>query len=435
MRIACRRPEAPRLRYVLRWVSHALDIQFEARSLDAAENADLIYAPATESQPPHIPDSGLLWEQTIAAQKPAIGSWAGLPTLFAEPRSQSAIPFDVFGAMFYLLSRYEEYTHETVDAHDRFPHTSSILWKQGWLDRPIVDEWLLAFGRWIERRFSFCLRLSRFVYLPTYDIDIAYSILGKGLMRQAGGLLRDACRLDWALGAQKIAVLAGRRADPYDSFDRIAGWHQTLGFRPLFFILAALRTTAFDKNLYPKSPLMQQLIPQLMHIGDIGLHPSYYSQKATVFSKERETLEAATLRPITCSRQHYIRLSLPQTLRTRIEQGIRDEYSMGYANATGFRAGTGRNFYWFDLPRNAETSLSIHPFFLMDTAAKFGRQWQAEQTHDALRKATAIARQTGSRIVTVFHNFSLGQDPAWQGWPEMYAAWLREVGENNLASS
>ena len=59
-------------------------------------------------------------------------------------------------------------------------------------------------------------------------------------------------------------------------------------------------------------------------------------------------------------------MTLPNTYETLIEQGIENDYSMGYADICGYRAGTARKHLWFNVLTNQKTKLKIHPFAYMD---------------------------------------------------------------------
>jgi hypothetical protein len=73
-----------------------------------------------------------------------------LPVLFGESSTRSVIgtdgsidlPIDVIGTAFFMLSRYEEVAAPVRDEHDRFPAMASVAYRGGFLDRPIVDEYV-----------------------------------------------------------------------------------------------------------------------------------------------------------------------------------------------------------------------------------------------------------------------------------------------------
>ena len=101
-------------------------------------------------------------------------------------------PFDIFAAVFYLLSRYEEYLPGTPDEYGRFDHTRSLAWREGFLDIPLVNIWLQEFKKALAKKYPGLLfRHPSFKFIPTYDIDVAYSYLHKGWKRSLGGLMRS----------------------------------------------------------------------------------------------------------------------------------------------------------------------------------------------------------------------------------------------------
>ena len=132
----------------------------------------------------------LLNERGISQQDPVPGKWGEVPTIFAMPEENLTVPFDIFSAVFFLLSRYEEYCSYTPDKHGRYPAEESILYKQGWLRRPLADEWVSALGKLLRDK-GFETKRPAFFFQPSYDIDIAYSYLHKGRRRSLGAFLRD----------------------------------------------------------------------------------------------------------------------------------------------------------------------------------------------------------------------------------------------------
>ena len=56
--------------------------------------------------------------------------------------NNSTFPFDIFGASFFMLSRYEEYLPHIKDEYGRFEAKESLAFKYGFLEIPIVDKWV-----------------------------------------------------------------------------------------------------------------------------------------------------------------------------------------------------------------------------------------------------------------------------------------------------
>ena len=150
---------------------------------------------------------------------------------------------------------------------------------------------------------------------------------------------------------------------------------------------------------------------------------------------EKKILEKTIGNDITISRQHYIRMALPNTYHLLMQNKITDDYSMGYGTHLGFRAGTGKSFFWYDLKSEAITSLRIHPFCFMDTTARFEEKLPAFEAFERLTTMTRKLQQTNSRLTIIFHNFSLGKSREWRGWRRKYEHFLEELGKIHEAQS
>jgi hypothetical protein len=373
-----------------------------------------------------IPDTGLLWKKGMEPIEPGKGIWGELPTVFPAPMPGYTLPFDLFSAIFYLLSRYEEYQPIKPDKHGRYPATESILYKNGWLQRPIVDEWVAALRREIQEAAGIALPAPQFVFQPTYDIDMAYSHLHKGAKRIVGAYLRALLKMDVGQISERTQVLKNRQKDPYDSFRWLRQLHREYDCKPVYFVLAAFAATAFDKNIPPQHPAMIRVIKNIARDGTVGTHPSYYSDEHEKAAREKKALEHITGTVITSSRQHYIRVKTPATYRLLLRNGIAHDYSMGYGAHLGFRAGTGSSFPWYDLAAGEITTLRIHPFCFMDTTAHFELGLPPSDAMAQLDAMSRILERTGSTLITIFHNFSLGAASEWKGWRSAYEHFLGE---------
>lgn len=414
-----------RLVYVLDWLfGERLGIDYRLVQEDAKPGSYSFAISYGIARPDclSIPDAGLLWQNGVEHVDIISGAWKGVPTLFHKSESAHSVPFDLFSAIFFLLSRYEEYYPFIPDRHNRYPPQESVLYH--WLDRPIVDEWIGIIKRELINA-GVSLNENPFSFLPTYDIDIAWSYKYKGVARTIGASVRDLVKGNSKNMRTRFSVLSGKTDDPYDSFSALERIHQQNAISPVYFILAALRTTAFDKNIPPSNLQMRSLTQRLAEKGTVGIHPSYYTgERPEQLTSEKRELERIIDAPVTISRQHYIKLHLPATYHTLLANNITDDYSMGYGSKSGFRAGTGCSFLWYDLSLERPAPLRIHPFCFMDTTAHYDEGLTSEQAFLKLDSYANILQQTNSRLVTVFHNFSLGTDKEWKGWRELYEKFI-----------
>jgi hypothetical protein len=179
-----------RLQYVLDWLlKERFHLDYRITS-EEREVANLPFFISYGKQFPNsisIPDEGLLWEKEIKRPEPKTGLWNDVPVIFAATSEGFTLPFDLFSAVFFLISRYEEYYPFTPDKHGRYPATASILHKNGWLQRPLADEWVTMFRKLLVAAAPGLITYTpHFHFRPTYDIDMAYSHLYKGFGRIFG---------------------------------------------------------------------------------------------------------------------------------------------------------------------------------------------------------------------------------------------------------
>jgi hypothetical protein len=337
--------------------------------------------------------------------------------------------FDLLAASFYLITRYEEYLPYSEDEYGRYAHEQSLAFRNGFLMRPLVDEWMQAFCSKLRKRFpELRLRPNTFQHVATYDIDESFAYLHKPWWLQLGGAARDllAGRIDWMM--DRIRVLAGIKKDPYDSFDEIRKLHVANNTRPICFIHVGARRGRYDRQISPHHPAQQRLIYSLCEWSDIGLHPSWRSgDEHALLPAEKKVVEQIVNQTITRARQHYIRYTLPETYRGLIGSGITDEYSMGYGSINGFRASTARSFRWFDLKRNITTSLRVHPFCYMEANSFFECKQSVDEAASEWCKLEKVIREVNGCMITIWHNNFLGTQKRFEGWGDRYAAWLRAL--------
>jgi len=366
----------------------------------------------------HIPPSGLLQKGATLFPDEPVASRFPWPVPFNGKDSNF---FDIFSSAFFLLSRMEEYASFEADTYGRYPASASWSYRNNALHLPLVDVWCLYLAELLNQHWPGCINLSRrYRFVPSVDIDNAYAYRHKPWKRQLASTVKDLLRADANNLSRRIAVLRGRRQDPYDTYDAIFRAHRERNLRANYFVLCA-RPTKFDRNLPTETPAMQQLIRQLQAEGKVGLHPGFASNSDyTLLLEEKNRLEHIIGGAVYASRQHYLCLSFPQTYRQLIKAGIREDYTMGFADEPGFRAGTSLPFRFYDLLSESESELRIHPFAFMDATLHIYKEMNRERSLEAVKAISSKIKETQGVCISLWHNETLGGIWNWQGWEDFY---------------
>jgi len=367
-----------------------------------------------------IRSNGLLFEQGINDVEIIMGKWDDVDCFF-QSRQAATIPFDIFAATFYLLSRYEEYLPHVKDKFDRFPAQESLAFKNNFLDKPLVDIWAYKLKTLLKERFeTYEFKERKFEYISTIDIDIAFSYKHKGVIRTIGGFLNDLSKLRLLDLWFRILVLLGFRKDPFDTFEDLLNFQKQYSIKTIFFFLIGDYTT-YDKNISSGNSNYKSLIKSVSDYADIGLHPSYFTMKNEILlKKEKLRLENILNRPILKSRQHYLRIDMPDTYQNKVNLEIQEDYSMGYASQYGFRASTCSPFYFYDLDYEIQTPLKIFPFAVMDGTLRDYLQLSNKRAYEVIVKLANEVKKVDGTFITIFHNETLSNRGRWRRWKKLY---------------
>lgn len=423
---------SPRLLYVLKWIfTEQLDIIFRLTNnleeWQQYEGPKINYDKDEHGQNSlRIIPGSILQEKTIQKQDLSINRWKHSTILFYN-QPGAPIPFDIFSAVFYLISRYEEYLPHEQDKHGRFKHEQSVAAQFSFLQQPVADEWLMHFSEILTQKTGIKIKEKIFRFQPSYDVDIAWKYLHKGNKRLWGGYLKDVLTLNIKSVLERRVVLAGRQRDPYDCFTWLDEIHHQYKLQPLYFLLLG-KLSDYDKNADPALPAMQKLMQDLSAQYDLGIHPSYVShESANILKEEIDILANATHKTITKSRQHYIKFTLPETYENLITAGITDDYSMGYASGNGFRAGTSNSFPWYHLLEEQETGLRVHPFVFMDATCRFYNKQNTQDAWQEWERLWYAVKKVNGTFISIWHNHMLGNHRESKDWRKLYLKTLKQT--------
>lgn len=362
----------------------------------------------------------LLFETGIKEQNISVFEWNTHKVFFATGKS-SALPFDPFACAFYLVSRYEEYLPHIRDRLDRFDAHSSLAWEHGFLEIPVVNHWINMVGDLLKTKYpEIAIRTRQYTFTPTIDIDNAYAYKLKGLMRSTGGYARALVHFDLTDFRRRTRVLFRMEQDPYDTYEYQLGIQKKFGFRPIYFFLLG-DYGVNDKNISPQNRRFHELIRSLSDYADVGIHPSFGSNTdSSKLPVEIARLKNIVHGDISRSRQHFLMMKFPETYRNLAERDITDDYSMGFANEIGFRAGICTPFNFYDLDNESETTLKVHPFAVMDATLNLYMKLSPEQAIERVKKLTSAVREVNGDMMFIWHNETLSEDKQWQGWRNVY---------------
>lgn len=322
--------------------------------------------------------------------------------------------FDIFSAAFYLLSRYEEYLPSQLDSHNRYQAENSLAFTNNFLQLPVIDSWAYALFDNLKLRYPDLKNpVKKFTFTPTIDIDNPYYLKTEGIKIKSIKILK-------ALLKGNFSVLTH---DPFDTYTYLKNLHQKYNLQPIFFFLVGNKHE-YDTapNFLEKKQLYLKLMHEISKYATIGIHPSYFSNISTVILKSELLHFVFALRDkkIENSRQHFLILSLPDTYKNLIEIGIKNDYTMGYASQTGFRASTCTPFYWYNLETEKVSNLKIHPFAVMDQTLK---KYLGLSKKDALANTKTLideVKKVNGNFTSVWHNETLSNFGTWQGWQKVY---------------
>jgi len=351
-----------------------------------------------------------------------------IPVVYGDPNPQQsiwqrsatgiALSVDVFGSVFFLLTRYEEVVRPVHDRHERFPASASLGATEGFLDRPLADQyvdilWEVMHSLWpglARRATPFRLRL-------THDVDEVWAATGQRARAVARAVTGDLVRRhDPDLAARRAGSLfdswAGRvDRDPYDTFDFLMDTSERHGIHSTFYVMGGNTNPEFDGHYRLSDPRVMRILRRIHDRGhELGLHASYGAYR----SADRMQAEFAALRAA-CSaagfdqsrwgvRQHYLRFENPLTWRAQESAGLEHDSTLGFADQIGFRAGTCREYPLFDLLDRRELALRERPLLVMDATLFEYLALDPDSAAIRTRDIVGACRRPGGDAVLLFHN-------------------------------
>jgi len=275
---------------------------------------------------------------------------------------------------------------------------------------------------------DFKFNTRRYNIKPVIDVPTAYYFKQKGLMRTIGGTLSDIFRFKIKQLYQRFLVLLRFKRDPYDTFKWLTNMQKhTKSKFTVFFLIGDF--TTYDKNINVNKKKFVSLIKLVADYCRVGLKASYFAlEDFSILKEEKTNMEGIINTSLEASRNSFSKLNLPYMYRNLIELEIKEDYTMGYINAIGFRAGTCTPFLFYDIDYEIQTPLLINTFQVMDFVLL--KQKSLLDKKETLLKIINEVKQVNGTFTPVFHNYTFSDEKRWKGFKELFTLILDSTNED-----
>jgi hypothetical protein len=417
----------PRITYAFRHICTrilGLETQFTSaiETFVAHSGSKLSYGKQPLASEMFIHSQGLLTQQGFETTDTVIKDWEDTKCFFSSI-SNSALPFDIFSASFYLMSRYEEYLPHVKDIIGRYPCTQSLAHREGFLTQPVVDMWAYKFKNILLESFpELVFPIKKMTIHNVIDASQPFAFVQRGFLRALMGFSSDLWKMKMRSIITRGQVLMTLRKDPYDTFNWIINTAKRSVSKHTFFFRLG-DSSDYKEGMNTKRLKFKLLVKFISDYKEVGL---IFSSETLVdyekVKKEKERMEEMTNRILMSSMNaHYI-VNLPAIYRNLVELEVERDFTMVYEDEVGFRAGTCTPFLFYDLDSETKTPLIIHP--LAFTTSAFEKKYESEINKTFNKLFDSVAQVNGTFSV-VFSNRDFTSSEKNKIWRSIFSEKLQ----------
>ena len=367
----------PRIRYIFKHIFENmlminLDITNDVQIFVEYSGPKLSYSNKPLRDEFFIKSHSLLFEQGIIEQKLKLDFWEELPIFFFT-NAKCNCPFDIFAASFFLLSRYEECMPYLKTNSGNYDSSRSISTKFDFLELPIIDLWVSKFQKQLVSNFHQIVKrkghkASRKILL---EVPLAFRYSNRSFLENLEDFISSTWKLNFKQLIIQILVLIRLKNDPFDTFDFWKEWFNKSSIKPQVFFLFS-QSSSYQVTTSIFNLRFRKIIKKTGDFFSLGLLTSV---KAQIDSKKQILREKNDFQKLTNRTIFDVRLSngivnLRKDYEMLYENEFKNDYSMGYLDRIGFRAGTATPYYFYDVSREFQLSLKLTPIFATEESLK-----------------------------------------------------------------
>ena len=342
-------------------------------------------------------------------------------TYFRADEGSATLGLDVFGSAFFMVTRYEESVPGGArDLHERFPAEAAVAVREGFADRPIVNEYVELLWSALQLLWPGLERAPREPrFLPSHDIDTAFcrESSAADLLLQLGSDIvrrRDFGLATRRLGAYRRGPGQGSKHDLCDTYDELMALSEQAGTTSAFYFFGERTGLDIDAAYAPSDAALRAVLRRIGARGhEIGLHGSYRAhQEAEVIKRQLDALRAACeeegiSQTAWGSRQHYLRWETPTTWQALEDAGIAYDTTVGFSSIGGFRAGCCYEYPAFNVLTRQELKIRERPLVVMEVALLDRQQLSREDALDSVLSLKRRCELFGGDFTLLWHNSRL----------------------------
>lgn len=328
------------------------------------------------------------------------------------------LPIDILGSAFFMLTRYEEIVKHEKDKKGRFPVNASLAFQEGFLERPIINEYLEILWTFFLLAFPGLERRERQARIfLTHDVDSPLSSMKMNWRQTVRACIGDVVKRESIYIAQKrlkakIDFHKGYyENDPHNTFNFImdvSERHNVVSsFNFIFAEATDLETTYYNTE----HSFIINLIKTIKQRGhEIGWHaglqtfnnPTIAKNEYNRFVSFCAKLEIDQKR--TGGRQHHLCWENPVTWRIWEELGLNYDSTVYFAESPGFRCGVCYEYPVFDLIRRSRMALMERPLILMDTSLFSYLNMDLAKAYDVTVGISDVCKKFHGEFIGLWHN-------------------------------
>lgn len=356
----------PRIKYIFNFIFKDIlkaEIEFTGNSqyFLQSEQAKISYGNNQLGDELFFKSAALLFSNKLEEFKPKTISFGGYLVPF--PVEQSALPFDVFAASFFMLSRYEEYLHQK-NTEEEFKPSKSFQHKWKVLDKPVIDEWALMIKSIIKKKYpNFKFNEKKFNHQPTIHFNILPG-LPKGFLNRTKFIFSALFKKENNYLSSKFDRLTGIGLNNEQVLEKVNKMVATKKIKPLYFI---------DFPNMPMDYIKINGVSRHFKDHSVGLLRPCASNRQKINEIKEGLIKLKKSHPVAIplTSQQLETLKFPICYLNILNSGITVDYSMGYSKVPGFRAGTCTPFAWYDLQLEKVTPLVVNSYCLTDDVFQY----------------------------------------------------------------